>query len=179
MTNPKTMSILLLSLLFLGIASAFSSDEEPIPDFGPEGPAGIRTSDHVPDFRLMSNESNSRAKRVSQSQLLQAVLKRLDLSDVQKEEIMRLMADFRVQGEELRANIRRMQDTVKTARLSEGDASTVQAVRGEIAGMVEQSKSLAGEVQDSILNILSNDQQEKFNQIRGKLAKRASGKSPK
>ena len=178
MTIPKTMSGLLLSLLFLGMVSAFSSDDEPIPDFGPEGPAGIQTSEQVPDFRLMPNESSRQARRIPPFQLLQSVLKRLDLSDGQKQEITRLMADFRAQGEELRANIRRMQDTVETARLSKDDPSAIQEVRGEISGMIEQSKSLAGEIQDSILNILSNDQREKFNQIRGRLAKRASEKSP-
>lgn len=167
----------MLCFLFCGVSPAFMSDEEPIPDFGPEGPAEIRISDSVPNFRGRPNESEW-PERGSQFQLLQAILKRLDLSDGQKDEIMQLMDDFRAQGDSLRAKIRRMQDTVETARLSEGDPYTIQEVRGEIDALLGRSRSLTSEVQQSILNMLTNDQLEKFNQIRGRLAKRASEKKP-
>lgn len=178
MNNLKGTCVFMLCFFFCGVSPAFTSDEDPIPDFGPEGPADIRVSDSVPSFRGRPNESVNEPERGSQFQLLQAILKRLDLSGGQKDEIMQLMDDFRSQGDSLRAKICRVQDTVETARLSESDPYSMQEVRGEIAVMLGRSRSLTSEFQQSILNILTNDQREKFNQIRGRLAKRASEKKP-
>jgi Spy/CpxP family protein refolding chaperone len=43
---------------------------------------------------------------------------------------------------------------------------------------MKRSKSLTGKTQESILNILTDEQREKFNQIRGRLTKRSNAQSP-
>ena len=109
---------------------------------------------------------------------MQAALKRLNLSEDQKGQVALLMDEFRTQGADLRSKISRLQDTIKMARLQDDASPAVEFVREEIASIMKRSKSLTGKTQESILNILTDEQREKFNQIRGRLTKRSNAQSP-
>ncbi len=174
----ETAIRLLISLSMLGALPIIGEADEPIPDFGPEGPIGVSNGSEMPQFQSDTRRTSVKTKGLSQFQLLQAALKRLNLSEDQKGQVALLMDEFRTQGADLRSKISRLQDTIKMARLQDDASPAVEIVREEIASIMKRSKSLTGKTQESILNILTDEQREKFNQIRGRLTKRSNAQSP-
>ena len=155
------------------IASFAASDDEPIPDFGYQGPVGFERANPVSGAALSGSQPKRFRSMGQEIQILRFTLQRLDLSKSQQAQMETIFEQFADQGAKLRGEMSRMQDTIRAVRASDGNASDVNQARIAMVSLTKNSGKLRSEVRRSIMNVLSKDQKEKFNQIQEEMRDRA------
>ena len=159
------------------LGASEAAKQEPIPDFGPEGPVGYNPPKSEP-------QPSANASRLAQAQgagrsfgLVRAALRQLDLNPRQQQAIKVLFEDYAEKGQKLRSEMTRIQDTIKVAQTADNNQSAVKSARKAMADLSKKGKSLQGDMRESLSKILSEEQLTKFNQIqearRKQIARRA------
>ncbi len=159
------------------LGASAASEDEPIPDFGPDGPVGYAASEDepIPDFgpdgpvgykrpnvsaenvnkRSGHNQANGVGRAIFYAR---AALRQLDLDADQQQAIKNAFDQFAEEGEKLRAEMTCVQDTIRTARMSDGNESVVKNARQSMAELSLKGKTLQAQLRQSISKVLSEEQ---------------------
>ncbi len=178
------------TLYFAAIAAANSltftsvAQDEPIPDFGPGGPAGFEQRglrQGGPPANAENQRGRSIAQRkVMQVQIMRRALQRLDLTDEQHDEIKSIFANYAEEGKTHRENLLSAQKSLKTAKATDPvDKTAVQAARDAIAPAMREAEVLQSEVRVSVLNVLTLEQEEKLNVLAENMRNRGENRGRK
>ncbi|MCB1122419.1 MAG: hypothetical protein KJT03_12775 [Verrucomicrobiae bacterium] len=148
-----------------------SADPEPIPDFGPEGPAGVER--HFEAVLPESQAFNRSAQSQGRLQGFRFILSRLDVSAGQQAEIKQIFESYVEKGNQLRNDISRTQDTLKAVRKGGSEDTDLTEVRLQLLILTKQSRSLQTDLRQKILAVLTSEQADKLNRIESELRQRA------
>lgn len=147
--------------------SAYANDEL-IPDFGLSPSFGTGQGIHRSEVTRQSH----RQDREQNVQIMLTTLNKLDLTKDQHEEIEAVFTQYADDGLSLRSELSRAQYKLQAAgHASEANAT---AIRAEVVTLQKQAQILRVEVQLSVMNVLTIDQEEKFNQIQEQLREEAN-----
>jgi Spy/CpxP family protein refolding chaperone len=162
-----------LPFVFL-VSSRLLAIDEPIPDFGLEGPAGTDRAyfkEESPKFEQKRDYAKSRLQGM---QALRGLLQRLDLSTEQQLKIRILLESSAKEGTQVREEISRLQDTIKASRSISGNEFATKQTKSQLLALTKQSLELQSTTLESLKEVLTPDQAEKFNQLQAQMRQRAS-----
>ena len=168
-------SLLASIIVVFTLSSSFGSvDEEPIPDFGPEGPVGFESKELKQDSTPFGRGQMRVRGRVEAMQMLRLALSKLDLTMAQHSEIKAVIEKHAEKGAQLRIEMTGLQDTVKAARSGAGDEASFEKARNELVAFSEKDRTLQAELLQSVMNVLTVEQKRKFNQIQAQMRQRSN-----
>ena len=146
----------------LSASAAF--DDEPIPDFGPEGPVGYTPRDS--DLESSANTANERPGTDNRPFFeMRAALRGLGLDIGQWSAIRDLLEQFAEDGGNLRSEMARVQETLQTVRRIGGDESDVKNAQQSMRKLSREGRNLQAQFRKAISQILSEEQFKAFNRI--------------
>ena len=152
-------------------------NEEPIPDFGPEGPVGFESGD-LKQNRATPGQCQMQARGMGrQIQILRMTLSKLEITNEQNSEIKAVFEKYTDEGMELRKEVTRLQDTFKAVRSGTGNEGATKEIRTELAAYAEKSQNLQSEFRQSLMEVLTFQQKAKFYQIQEQMRQRANSRS--
>ena len=155
---------LCLTTFALVFSFAFRSlaQEEPIPDFGPAGPAGtdkpVLRGGGAPSA---DNKRDQRRRMELQMPNIRQALQRMDLTDEQRNEIRSIFARYAQDGKVVRENLSGARESLKAAQEADPrDPTAVKAAKGAVDSQMKKMGALQAEVRSSVLNVLTLEQED-------------------
>lgn len=164
------MKLSILTLFFACAAApacwgvSDAARQEPIPDFGPEGPVGYDSSKETP-VAIVSESPSDRSQTSDRGLWVRMALRQLDLDWQQQTAIKELFEEYANRGQELRLDLERMRETLKSARQSGGGESAVKRARVSLMNLTRQARTLQSDMLKAISEILSERQRQQFQQF--------------
>lgn len=147
--------------------------DEPIPDFGPEGPVGYKPRQEVAPATTSPGRPNQAQGTGRYLAFIRTALRQLDLDAGQQQAIRAVFENFSEEGEKLRSEMTRVRDTLQAAQMAEGNESAVKYARQAMAELSREGQALQGKLRQSISEVLSEEQLTQFNQIQEARRKQA------
>ena len=155
------------------LGASAASENEPIPDFGPEGPAGYEKQGSVAENLSVSSLKTTNRGLV----FVRTALRELNLDGKQQKAVKKALEQYSEQGATLRSDVNLVRDTIRAARVGEGNESVVKNAQQAMRELSQKGRTLQAQLSSSISNILTEEQFQKFNQIqearRKQVARRA------
>lgn len=156
------------------LSASAASDDEPIPDFGVEGPVGFNQDSPDPgNSPIFADQNQARSSNRSPFGLRLA-LRQFELESDQQLAIREVLVQFARDGEKLRSEIKRVQDTLRAIRHTNGNESDVKNVHQSLRSLSQEGRILQAQFRESISEHLSDEQLIKFNQIQQARRKQAA-----
>ena len=172
------LSKLTLFSTIVGILSLSTSfggpNEEPIPDFGPEGPVGFESGERRQESGPFGSGQWQARGRGQQIQILRMTLSKLDLTASQNSKINAVFEKYAEERVEFRSEMTRLQEAFKAARSGTGNDADIAESRSAMVALSKKGQNLQHEIRQSVINFLTHEQEEKFYQIQEQLRQRAN-----
>ena len=145
---------------------SLAQDEEPIPDFGPSGPAGIEKrglrGGGLPPAGVDQRDLSMMQRRAQlQMPNIRQALQRMNLSDEQRKKIRSIFVQFADDGKAIRADLATSRESLKAAQESKPrDPAAIKAAKEDVDSHMKKMGVLQAQVRTSVLNVLSIEQEE-------------------